>query len=318
MKFLAELITEVKPLIVEAADGHGKSYFIEGPFLQADIKNRNGRIYPLKTLTKEVARYVKELVEENRALGELGHPDSPTINLPLASHRITELTQDGANFHGRAHIMTEMPNGKIVKALIDEGVKLGVSSRGVGSLDQRPEGNVVGEDFYLATAGDIVADPSAPNAFVKGVMENREWVWQNGILCEATIQQIKQDIIAAPRKKIAARTLVEARAFERFLNAIHVECQSPLLEGYGDSAWEKAYRDKRNVFYEKATETIRQCPQNYCLLAKRNGRWTPYLDKASTINNHSLSIVMNDVSPSISGEALAQVIEDAFFDGPRR
>jgi hypothetical protein len=226
MKLLTEVVTEVKPLIIEAAAGAGRSYFIEGPFLQADIKNRNGRIYPLQTLTKEVARYVKELVEENRALGELGHPDSPTINLPLVSHRITELTADGKDFHGKAHIMTETPNGRIVKALIDEGVKLGVSSRGVGSLTQHGDGNIVGEDFYLATAGDIVADPSAPNAFVRGMMENKEWVWDNGMLCEQTVQSIKQAIIAAPRKKVAARMVAESVAWDYFLRAIRIETLS--------------------------------------------------------------------------------------------
>lgn len=218
MKFLTEIIAEVAPLIVEAA-GTGKDYYIQGPFLQSDIKNRNGRIYPLNTLEKECARYTKELVNENRALGELGHPDSPTINLPLVSHRITELKREGKDFIGKAKIL-DTPNGKIVKSLIDEGVKLGVSSRGVGSVSNRPEGNVVGEDFYLATAGDIVADPSAPNAFVRGVMEDKEWVWNNGILCEATIHSIKQDILAAPVKKSAERKLSEAKAFERFLRLL--------------------------------------------------------------------------------------------------
>jgi hypothetical protein len=225
MKLITEVTTEIKPLIVEAA-GKGKDYFIEGPFLQADIKNRNGRIYPLNTLTKEVTRYHKELVRENRALGELGHPDSPTINLPLVSHRITELTQDGKNFNGRAKVL-DTPNGKIVKSLIDEGVRLGVSSRGVGSLHNSPEGDVVGEDFYLSTAADIVADPSAPHAFVRGVMENKEWVWNNGTLCEAAIAALHRELVDAPRKKSAARQLVEAAAFEKFLHAIRVEVMSP-------------------------------------------------------------------------------------------
>lgn len=222
MKLITEVTTEVQPLIVEAANKTGKDYYIHGPFLQADIKNRNGRIYPLNMMQKEVARYTKELVAENRALGELGHPENPTINLPLVSHRITELKQDGKDFNGKAKII-DTPNGKIVKSLIDEGVKLGVSSRGVGSLSPSPEGDVVGEDFYLATAADIVADPSAPNAFVRGVMENREWVWNNGVLCEATIAALKAEIVAAPRKKAAERQLVEAAAFEKFLKAIRVE-----------------------------------------------------------------------------------------------
>jgi hypothetical protein len=220
MKLITETVTDIKSLVVESATS-GRDYFIEGPFLQADLKNRNGRIYPLSTLIKEVARYTRELIADSRALGELGHPDSPTINLPLVSHRITELTQDGKNFYGKAHIL-ETPNGKIVKALIDEQVKLGVSSRGVGSLTSSPEGNVVGDDYFLATAADIVADPSAPNAFVRGVMENREWVWHNGMLCEAAVQELKREIVRAPRKKVYERQLVEAQAFERFLRAIRI------------------------------------------------------------------------------------------------
>jgi hypothetical protein len=222
MKLITEVTTEVEPLIVEAVSGKGKDHYIQGPFLQADLKNRNGRIYPLNILQKEVERYHKELVRENRALGELGHPENPTINLPLVSHRITELTQDGKNFNGKAKIL-DTPNGKIVKSLIDEGVKLGVSSRGVGSLMDSPEGHVVGEDFYLATAADIVADPSAPAAFVRGMMENKEWVWNNGILCEATIADLRQMVVTAPRKKASERLVIEAAAFERFLKAIRVE-----------------------------------------------------------------------------------------------
>lgn len=225
MKLLTEVVEQVKPLVVESAEGTEKDYFIEGPFLQADIKNRNGRIYPLKTLQKEVTRYIKEQVEDNRALGELGHPDSPTINLPLVSHRIVSLEQDGKNFNGKAKIL-DTPNGRIVKNLINEGVKLGVSSRGVGSLVQRPEGNFVGEDFFLATAADIVADPSAPAAFVRGIMENREWVWNNGILCEASVAELRKEVTSAPRKKAAARQIVEAKAFEKFLQKIRVEVTS--------------------------------------------------------------------------------------------
>lgn len=226
MKFLQEIVEHVKPLVTEGAGGHGKEYFIEGPFLQAGIKNRNGRIYPIRTLAEEVKRYNREIVNEQRALGELGHPDSPQINLPLVSHIITELTQDGQNFSGRAKIL-DTPNGRIVKSFIDEHVKLGVSSRGVGSLTQTPNGNVVGEDFYLATAADIVADPSAPNAFVRGIMEGREWVWNNGILTEAQVAQLHQEVKSAPAKKAAGRQVVHEAAFEKFLRALRVTMTLP-------------------------------------------------------------------------------------------
>ena len=225
MKFLREVVEQVQPLIVEAAGNAPKMYFIEGPFLQADIKNRNGRIYPVNTLKEEVARYNRELVQEDRALGELGHPDSPQINLPLVSHKITELTQHGRDFSGKAKIL-DTPNGKIVKSLIDENVKLGVSSRGVGSLTTTPNGNIVGEDFYLATAADIVADPSAPNAFVRGIMEDKEWVW-NGVLQEWQVGQLKKQVMAAPRKKAVARQLVESAAFEKFLEMVGVTLMLP-------------------------------------------------------------------------------------------
>lgn len=221
MKLIREVTESVTPIILEGKGHGGKDYFIEGPFLQADIKNRNGRIYPLKTLQTEVNRYMKEQVSENRALGELGHPDSPTINLPLVSHRITELTQSGSDFHGKAKIL-DTPNGRIVKNLVDEGVKLGVSSRGLGSIVETSEGNVVGEDFMLATAADIVADPSAPNAFVRGIMEGREWVWDNGVLKEAQIAAIKKTLMEAPKKKKAARMIAEAVAWESFLKSIRV------------------------------------------------------------------------------------------------
>lgn len=220
MKLLREIVETVAPVIVEGKT-HGKEYFIEGPFLQADIKNRNGRIYPLATLEKEVERYMQEQVKENRALGELGHPDTPTINLLLVSHRITELTREGSDFRGKAKIL-DTPNGKIVKSLIDEGVKLGVSSRGLGSITKTSEGNVVGEDFMLATAADIVSDPSAPNAFVRGIMEGKEWVWDNGVLKEATVAQIKKVLTEAPKKKKAARMIAEAKAWESFLRQIRV------------------------------------------------------------------------------------------------
>ena len=182
MKLIREEIESVE-FIVEERNGK-KSLYIEGIFLQGDIKNRNGRMYPMETLRREVARYNENHVQAGRALGELGHPDGPTVNLDRVSHKITSLRESGSNFIGKAKILNT-PMGKIAESLISEGVKLGVSSRGVGSLRVSREGiNVVGEDFMLATAADIVADPSAPDAFVSGIMEGKEWVWDGGILRE--------------------------------------------------------------------------------------------------------------------------------------
>lgn len=219
MKLITETIV-AKPIVITEETG-GKSYYIEGPFLQAELKNRNGRVYPLELLVREVNRYKKEFISENRALGELGHPDSPTINLDRVSHLIVELNQSGNDFNGRAKILNT-PNGTIVKALIDDGVQLGVSSRGVGSLNTTSQGDVVGDDFFLATAADIVADPSAPNAFVRGIMEGKEWVWQNGKLTEAQIQQYRKELQSAPKKKAVQRKIDEAAIFERFIRAINV------------------------------------------------------------------------------------------------
>jgi hypothetical protein len=182
MKLIREEIESVE-FIVENRNGK-KSLYIEGVFLQGDIKNRNGRMYPMETLRREVARYNENHVQAGRALGELGHPDGPTVNLDRVSHKITSLRESGSNFIGKAKILNT-PMGKIAESLIGEGVKLGVSSRGIGSLKLTREGiNVVGEDFMLATAADIVADPSAPDAFVSGIMEGKEWVWDGGILRE--------------------------------------------------------------------------------------------------------------------------------------
>ena len=182
MKLIREEIENVE-VIVEERNGK-KSLYIEGVFLQGDIKNRNGRMYPAQTLAKEVSRYNEAFVGKGRALGELGHPDGPTVNLDRVSHKITSLRQEGANFVGRAKILNT-PMGSIAKNLLDEGVKLGVSSRGVGSVSMNNEGvNVVGEDFMLATAADIVADPSAPDAFVDGIMEGKDWIWDGGVLRE--------------------------------------------------------------------------------------------------------------------------------------
>ena len=161
--------------------------------MQADIKNRNGRIYPMEILQKEVKRYSKDYISQKRAFGELGHPDGPTVNLERASHLITNLYPDGKNFIGEAKVLST-PMGEIVKSLMDDGAKLGVSSRGMGSLDQKNGANYVRNDFYLATAADIVADPSAPNAFVEGIMEGKEWIWNNGLIREADIAQMKDNI----------------------------------------------------------------------------------------------------------------------------
>ena len=182
MKLIREEIEQVE-VIVENRNGK-KNLFIEGVFLQGEIKNRNGRMYPMETLAREVGRYNENFVEKGRALGELGHPDGPTVNLDRVSHKIVSLKEDGNNFIGKAKILST-PMGKIASNLLDEGVKLGVSSRGVGSLNKTNEGySVVGEDFTLATAADIVADPSAPDAFVDGIMEGKDWVWDGGILRE--------------------------------------------------------------------------------------------------------------------------------------
>ena len=182
MKLITEEISSVK--FITEGKGAKKKMYIEGVFLQGDIKNRNGRMYPVETLSKEVERYNESFVQKGRALGELGHPDGPTVNLDRVSHKITSLKQEGNNFMGKAQLL-DTPMGKIAKSLIGEGVTLGVSSRGVGSLKENRDGcKVVGEDFMLATAADIVADPSAPDAFVSGIMEGKEWVWEGGILRE--------------------------------------------------------------------------------------------------------------------------------------
>ena len=193
MKLITEEVQKVK-FIVEGKGGN-KRMFIEGVFLQGDIKNRNGRLYPVSTLAREVNRYNESFIQKGRALGELGHPDGPTVNLDRVSHKITSLRQEGKNFVGKAQILST-PMGKIASNLIGEGVTLGVSSRGVGSLkeDTASGCKVVGEDFMLATAADIVADPSAPDAFVSGIMEGKEWVWEGGILREQLASQTKKKI----------------------------------------------------------------------------------------------------------------------------
>ena len=192
MKLITEEISSVK--FITEGKGAKKKMYIEGVFLQGDIKNRNGRMYPVNTLAKEVGRYNESFVQKGRALGELGHPEGPTVNLDRVSHKITSLRQEGNNFIGKAQLL-ETPMGKIAKSLIAEGVTLGVSSRGVGSLKEDNKGcKVVGEDFMLATAADIVADPSAPDAFVSGIMEGKEWVWEGGILREQLAKKTEKRI----------------------------------------------------------------------------------------------------------------------------
>jgi hypothetical protein len=192
-----------------------KNYKIRGVFMQADIKNRNNRMYPGEILEKEVKRYNKEYIQQNRAFGELGHPDGPTVNLERVSHMITDLYPDGKNFIGEAKIL-DTPYGKIVKNLIDEGAKLGVSSRGMGSLEPRRDMHVVKDDFYLATAADIVADPSAPSAFVEGIMEGKEWVWNNGVVREVDIAEYRKDL----SKKTKDREEKHIKVFENFMSKL--------------------------------------------------------------------------------------------------
>jgi len=201
MKLITETIENIEVLTEANASGK-KDYKIRGIFMQADIKNRNGRVYPVQTLTKEVKRYNSEYIDKKRAFGELGHPDGPTVNLERVSHMITSLKPEGKNFIGEAKIM-DTPYGKIVKNLIDEGAQLGVSSRGMGSI----QGSTVGKDFYLATAADIVADPSAPNAFVEGIMEGKEWVWENGVIKEQDIDAMKKTIMNAKMKDLEQKKL---------------------------------------------------------------------------------------------------------------
>ena len=193
MKLIREEIESVK-FLVETTKSGKKSLYIEGVFLQGNIKNRNGRMYPMETLRREVSRYNEAHVNAGRALGELGHPDGPTVNLDRVSHKIVSLRESGDNFIGKAKILGT-PMGKIAANLVEEGVKLGVSSRGIGSLKMTREGcNIVGDDFMLATAADIVADPSAPDAFVEGIMEGKEWVWEGGLLRERYAEQTKRKI----------------------------------------------------------------------------------------------------------------------------
>jgi hypothetical protein len=214
MKLITETIENVK-ILTEERDGK-KLLYIEGVFLQSELKNRNGRIYPFDVLNNEVERYNEEYVKSKRALGELGHPDGPTINLDRVSHRITSLRAEGNNFIGKAQIL-DTPMGQIAKSLLGEGVQLGVSSRGMGSIEKREDTSVVRDDFMLTTAADIVADPSAPDAFVNGIMEGKEWVWDNGILKESKVDKYQRYINGAPRRELEERTL---KVFEDFLGKL--------------------------------------------------------------------------------------------------
>ena len=214
MKLITETIEDVQ--VITEGKGDSKKLYIEGVFLQSELKNRNGRMYPFSVLQKEVNRYNEEYIKTSRALGELGHPDGPTVNLDRVSHRIVSLAEDGTNFRGKAQIL-DTPMGKIASSLLGEGVKLGVSSRGMGSIDKREDCNVVMDDFMLATAADIVADPSAPDAFVNGIMEGKEWAWGNGILKETKVAKYQSYMNNATRRNLEERTL---RVFEDFLSGL--------------------------------------------------------------------------------------------------
>ena len=214
MKLITEQIEEVK-FLTEDNDGK-KNHYIQGVFLQGEIKNRNGRVYPIDILEREVGRYTTENISKNRALGELGHPEGPTVNLDRASHKIESLVREGNNYIGKAKLL-DTPMGQIAKSLLDEGVSLGVSSRGVGSLREMGGANYVRDDYQLATAADIVADPSAPDAFVEGIMEGKEWVWDNGLLKEQEISSIKKGIDAATLYNLEERKI---SAFEQFLKGL--------------------------------------------------------------------------------------------------
>ena len=214
MKLITETIENVE--VITEGKGDDKKLYIEGVFLQSEIKNRNGRMYPFSVLEKEVNRYNEEYVKTSRALGELGHPDGPTVNLDRVSHRITSLSAEGNNFIGRAQIMNT-PMGNIARSLLEDGVKLGVSSRGMGSIDKREDCGVVMDDFMLATAADIVADPSAPDAFVNGIMEGKEWAWDNGILKETKVAKYQRYMDDATRQNLEERTL---RVFNDFLTGL--------------------------------------------------------------------------------------------------
>jgi hypothetical protein len=215
MKLITEGNFESVQVLEEESNGR-KNLYIEGVFLQADIKNRNGRVYPFGVLEREVGRYNEQYVGAGRALGELGHPDGPTVNLDRVSHKIVSLKAEGSNFIGKAQILTT-PMGDIAKNLLESGVKLGVSSRGMGSIEEKNGANYVRDDFMLATAADIVSDPSAPDAFVNGIMEGKEWVWENGIIKEVNVAKYKRYISESTRKNLEERSL---KVFNHFLQSL--------------------------------------------------------------------------------------------------
>ena len=216
MKLITEVMDENAIEFITEENNGQKSHYIKGVFMQAEQKNRNGRIYPKKVLDEQVRKYINNYVIQNRAFGELGHPDGPVVNLERVSHMIKELNEDGNNWVGKAKIM-DTPYGKIVKNLIDEGAKLGVSSRGMGSLKNVKGTNIVQDDFHLATAADIVADPSAPEAFVEGVMEGKEWVWDNGVIREQENEKIRNELTNAKRKQLEETKL---NLFKSFLSKL--------------------------------------------------------------------------------------------------
>lgn len=228
LKLITETVSNVRTLVEAVEAGPAVNYFIEGIFMQGNKKNQNGRVYPTETLVREMLRYQKEYIERKRAFGELGHPDSPTVNLDRVSHMITDLRQEDNNFVGKAKVMVHTPMGNIVKALIDEGAELGVSSRGLGSLRDVDQGIMeVQDDFYFSTV-DIVADPSAPDAFVRGVMEGKAWVWESGVLKECAVSQIAQTIEEVHRPTVSAdeRSAVLVESFSQFLTALRQGVQS--------------------------------------------------------------------------------------------
>ena len=216
MKLICEVNEQDVQYITEANENGQKDYKIKGVFMQGEIKNRNGRVYPMQVLDEQVKKYTDNYVNQNRAYGELGHPSGPTINLERVSHMITDLTKEGNNYIGEAKIM-DTPYGKIVKNLMDEGAKLGVSSRGMGSLKQNGNSQVVQKDYHLATAADIVADPSAPDAFVEGIMEGKEWVWDNGVLREAQVNEYKEEISKTSKADLEGAKL---KIFADFLSKL--------------------------------------------------------------------------------------------------
>jgi len=233
LRLITETIHDVRTLVEdqETHQGRKSAYFIEGIFMQGDVKNQNGRIYPSETLDREMQRYQREYIDRKRAFGELGHPDSPTVNLDRVSHMITQMRREGKNFVGKAKIMSETPMGKIVKALIDEGGELGVSTRGLGSLVDTNDGMLVQDDFFLSTV-DIVADPSAPEAFVRGIMEGKAWVWESGVYKECALDAVAQTLDAAhkPTVSTATRQGLFVESFNQYLNALRRGVQSNIRQ----------------------------------------------------------------------------------------